>query len=79
MATDKSDKFKKFLKTKKAKGEKKVTKKGVSKPLEEKTLITNLVKCLSNNNYAEANKYLGEAIALKLKKRIAAANKNPLF
>tara|TARA_Y100000310_G_C20481806_1_gene715042 strand:+ start:193 stop:351 length:159 start_codon:yes stop_codon:yes gene_type:complete len=36
----------------------------------EKTSICNFIKCLSEENYATANKYLKEAVQVKLFKKM---------
>jgi hypothetical protein len=59
-----------------AKDAKKTKKKKVVK---ENVLISNFIKCISEENYAEANKYLKQVIENKLMQRISQAIKPTLF
>jgi len=47
--------------------------------ISEKKAITNFIKCVSEENYSDAHKYLQLAVESKLKKRIALAQKQKLF
>ena len=49
------------------------------KVVKENVLIANFIKCVSEENYAEANKYLKQVIEDKLMKRISQAIKPTLF
>jgi len=49
------------------------------KVIKENVLIANFIKCISEEKYAEANKYLKQVIENKLMKRISQAMKPTLF
>lgn len=49
------------------------------KVVKENVLIANFIKCVSEKNYAEANKYLKQVIENKLMERISQAIKPTLF
>lgn len=73
----------KFSPTKK-KLKKKLVKKaerraGKKVTVEEKTLIVNFIKQLSEEKYQQANKYLQELVQYKLKAKIASCVEDNLF
>jgi hypothetical protein len=49
------------------------------KIVKENTLIANFIKCVSEENYAEANKYLKQVVEAKLQAKISQAIKPTLF
>lgn len=49
------------------------------KVVKENALISNFIKCISEEKYAEANKYLKQVIEDKIMKRISQAIKPTLF
>jgi len=49
------------------------------KNLKESYNIAKFISAVSSKNYADANKYLRDAIELKLQTRIAQAVNQPLF
>lgn len=49
------------------------------KIVKENVLIANFIKCVSEENYAEANKYLKQVIENKIMERISQAIKPTLF
>ena len=49
------------------------------KVIKENVLISNFIKCVSEENYAEANKYLKQVIEDKIMKRISQSIKPTLF
>jgi hypothetical protein len=49
------------------------------KVVKENVLISNFIKCISEENYAEANKYLMQVIEDKIMKRISQSIKPTLF
>lgn len=49
------------------------------KVIKENVLISNFIKCVSEENYAEANKYLKQVIEDKIMKRISQTIKPTLF
>ena len=49
------------------------------KIVKENVLISNFIKCVSEENYAEANKYLKQVIEDKIMKRISQTIKPTLF
>lgn len=62
------------------KAKKKVpAKKKNKKVVKENVLISNFIKCISEENYAEANKYLKQAIEDKIMKRISQSVSSTLF
>lgn len=61
----------------KGKNKKKDSKK--EKVVKESTLIANFIKCIAEEKYAEANKYLQQAIHSKLEAKIAQSIKPTLF
>ena len=65
---DKKESMKKAVKDKKKK-----------KIVKESTLLANIIKCIAEEKYAEANKYLQQAIHSKLETKIAQSIKPTLF
>ena len=65
---NKKESMKKAIKDKKKK-----------KIVKENTLISNFIKCIAEEKYAEANKYLQQAIHSKLEAKIAQSMKPTLF
>ena len=49
------------------------------KIVKESTLLANFIKCIAEEKYAEANKYLQQAIHSKLEAKIAQSIKPTLF
>lgn len=49
------------------------------KKMEESTDIASFIESILNKNYAEANKYLNNAVELKIQKRIEQELAKPLF
>jgi len=49
------------------------------KVVKENVLISNFIKCISEENYAEANKYLMQVIEDKIMQRISQSIKPTLF
>lgn len=49
------------------------------KVVKESALIANFIKCIAEEKYAEANKYLQQAIHSKLETKIAQSIKPTLF
>lgn len=49
------------------------------KIVKESTLLANFIKCIAEEKYAEANKYLQQAIHSKLETKIAQSIKPTLF
>ncbi len=45
----------------------------------ENTDIINFIECIMSKNYASANKYLNNAVELKIQDRIASEIETPLF
>jgi hypothetical protein len=54
-------------------------KKKKKKIVKESTLLANFIKCIAEEKYAEANKYLQQAIHSKLETKIAQSIKPTLF
>jgi hypothetical protein len=61
------------------KGKNKKKGKEKKKIVKENVLISNFIKCISEENYAEANKYLMQVIEDKIMKRISQSIKPTLF
>ncbi len=53
--------------------------KGKKNVVKESALISNFIKCVAEENYAEANKYLKQVIESKLQAKIAQAISTTLF
>lgn len=49
------------------------------KVIKENTLIANFIRCVSEENYAAANKYLKQVVEVKLQAKISQAVKPTLF
>lgn len=49
------------------------------KIVKENILLANFIKCVSEENYAEANKYLKQVVETKLQAKISQAVKPTLF
>lgn len=41
--------------------------------------LSQMIKCILEKNYAQANKYLEQALTVSLRKQIVKACKEPLF
>lgn len=54
-------------------------KQGKKKIVKESALLANFIKCIAEEKYAEANKYLQQAIHSKLEARIAQSVNPTLF
>ena len=65
---DKKESMKKAIKDKKKK-----------KIVKENVLLANFIKCVGEENYAEANKYLKQVVEAKLQAKISQAIKPTLF
>jgi hypothetical protein len=61
------------------KGKNKKKGKEKKKIVKENVLISNFIKCISEENYAAANKYLMQVIEDKIMKRISQSIKPTLF
>lgn len=49
------------------------------KPLKENSDIISFIECIMSKNYASANKYLNNAVELKIQARIESELETPLF
>jgi len=62
-----------------AKGKGSYDRKDEKKPLKENKDIISFIECIMSKNYASANKYLNNAVELKIQARIESELETPLF